>query len=341
MREASLGPGGDTWAGPSEQQQLVPPLGLTLETCPRSKCLEAEPPRPAGSESRHYAPAQGAQGLESVPNLTRSRTLGPEPGQTGAQGCTLPRKPACQNPQQGPEGLTLADEEPEPWGGGRGRGHVQGTCGKGKPVPKHMTMGHPQLQAGAQARRGPPGMLSRAGASSSRRAGSAGAGRYLATRHTSLLTHLAMRVFGHYVANPAFWGARWGEAGPPRPARGPPSPGPVQPGLCGAAGPAITAASAHTPMGLVFPFSETDFNSFPTTPWRRTAENRPGRPRPKASGLRVPRVGSAPPTRAAARGSPGGNFWARRPLQSPLGGRSPDPQDQDARGRPGEPLSLR
>ncbi|XP_072589592.1 receptor-type tyrosine-protein phosphatase V-like isoform X2 [Vulpes vulpes] len=90
-------------------------------------------------------------------------------------------------------------------------------------------------------------------------------------------------------------------------------------------------------MELVFPFSETDFNSFPTTPWRRTAENRPGRPRPKASGLGVPRVGSAPPTPAAARGSPGGNFWARRPLQSPLGGRPPDPQGQDAKGSPEEP----
>nr|XP_025873802.1 receptor-type tyrosine-protein phosphatase V-like [Vulpes vulpes] len=90
-------------------------------------------------------------------------------------------------------------------------------------------------------------------------------------------------------------------------------------------------------MELVFPFSETDFNSFPTTPWRRTAENRPGQPRPKASGLRVPRVGSAPPTPAAARGSPGGNFWARRPLQSPLGGRPPDPQGQDAKGSPEEP----
>ncbi|CAD7672578.1 unnamed protein product [Nyctereutes procyonoides] len=93
-------------------------------------------------------------------------------------------------------------------------------------------------------------------------------------------------------------------------------------------------------MGLVFPFSETDFNSFPTTPWRRTAENRPGRPRPKASGLRVPRVGSAPPTRAAARGSPGGNFWARRPLQSPLGGPSADARPGAAAPPPPAPGFL-
>lgn len=52
-RRVPLGTGGDTEAEPLEPQQVVLPLGLTLETPPRSKCLEAKPPRPEGSESRH------------------------------------------------------------------------------------------------------------------------------------------------------------------------------------------------------------------------------------------------------------------------------------------------
>lgn len=58
---ASPGTGGDTQAEPLEQQQLVSPLGLTPEASPRSKCVEAKLPRPAGSEPRCCAPAQGAQ----------------------------------------------------------------------------------------------------------------------------------------------------------------------------------------------------------------------------------------------------------------------------------------
>lgn len=149
MRRVSLGTGGDTEAEPLEQQEL-PPLGLTLETSPRSKCLEAKPPRPAGSESRHYALCfQGAQEPESMPDLTRGQTLGPEPGQTGAQGCMLARKPSRQNTQRGPGGPALSDEEPGTMGWRKGQRSSAKHVWKGKPVPKHVATGYPQLQAPA------------------------------------------------------------------------------------------------------------------------------------------------------------------------------------------------
>lgn len=88
------------------------------------------------------------------------------------------------------------------------------------------------------------------------------------TDHTSLLTSI-IGIFGQCVANPQFSEVPvWGPGQPQHLPRASLSPTrPVQPSSLTQAA-AITAASAHTPMELIFPFCETDFNSFPTTPWQ-------------------------------------------------------------------------
>lgn len=126
---------------------------------------------------------------------------------------------------------------------------MQGMFGKGKLVPKHVTMGHPQLQAGAEARCGPPasgsappGMLRCVrGPSSSRRAGNAGAGRYLRyLRYLADPPHFFADLsrdarFRALCGQPGLLGEHAGaRRDHPGPASRPPGvPGPVQPGLQG------------------------------------------------------------------------------------------------------------